>query len=607
MKGDKSSARKRRWLKILSVTSPQRLYFYSVLVGCIAGGMTVLFTYGLAYVENFFLVYLCNIKIGHPDSEFFIPIFSTFSSSYGRYLILVIPAIGGLLGGILVHYLSEQSKGIGTDAMIMSFHTQEGRIKISTPFVKAAATILTLGSGGSAGKEGPMALIGAGLGSIFSRVLNMGARARRTLLLAGAAGGLGAMFKAPLGGALTAIEVVYKEDLEADSLIPCILSSVTAYIIYCSFFSFERLFNISPVYFHHPVELFFYIGLGFLCVFVGKVYIRYFYFIRNRIFTPLPVHPILKPAIGGLCVGAIGWFYPETLGSSFGFLQEMLGNRLDGSPLELLRLFLIIAVLKIITSSLTLGSGGSGGVFAPSIAIGALLGGGVGTLAHYLFPDYFYSHVPYIIVGMCAFFAGVAHAPMATLIMVCEITGGYNVLPPLLLVSMITIIFNSKESIYENQISNRFASPAHIWDMNVDLLKLILIRDVPFSESLKTPSNLNIISDDLPMSKMRELAIDSKSNDFIVKNENGEYLGGASLGRIESQVDLGLLAYDLMEEKRTVNLNDDLSTAIQNMLYDNVDKIAIVEGKKLLGVIEYKTIMKLYRGKIAEYTKMRDA
>ncbi len=576
------------------------LYLYSLLVGFITGMVAVAFTYALAYVEAFFLKYLGGLNISHPDNEFVIK--GVESVINNPYLIIVIPAFGAFLSGLLIYYFSPEASGAGTDSVIKIFHKKEGKMSTSTPCVKFVATIFTLGSGGSAGGEGPLALIGSGFGSIVSRLFKLGARARRTLLLAGMAGGLGAIFKAPFGGAMTAIEIIYKEDFETDSLIPCILSSATGYIVYCTFFGFERLFNISPVSFQHHTELFFYILLGFVCVFMGKQYIKMFYFLKNKVFASLPVHPIIKPAIGGLLVGLIGFFYPEIIGTSFGFLQEMLAGRLLQSSKELFQLFLIVALLKMLSSSLTLASNGSGGLFAPSLVIGASLGGCVGTLANMLFPEYFHSYIPYVIVGMAAFFAGVASAPIATLIMVCEVTGGYNLLPPLLIVSMIAIIFSDK-SIYANQIKNKFSSPAHIWDMNVDLLKQIYVADIENSLTSLDSIHSGFISDDTSFEKMKELSLDIKSYDFIVKNQEDEYLGTASLSRVDSTINLGLLAYDFMEEKRTVSLQDDLSIAVENMLYDNVDKIAVLDNNKIIACLEYKTVMRLYKGKIAEFTK----
>ena len=591
---------KRYLIKFWNIKHSKGLYFYSLLVGGITGLVAVAFTYGLAYAEAFFLKYLGGVNLSHPDNEFVIKGVESFSNN--PYLIIIIPAIGGLLSGLLIHYFSPGFDGAGTDSVIKNFHQKEGRMPPSTPFVKFLTTIFTLGSGGSAGKEGPMALIGSGFGSIVSRVFKLGARARRTLLLAGTAGGLGAIFKAPLGGAMTAIEIIYKEDFETDSLVPCILSSATGYIVYCTFFGFDRLFNISPVFFQHHTELLFYILLGIVCVFMGKQYINLFYFLKNKVFDRLPIHAIVKPAIGGLLVGVIGFYYPDVIGSTFGFLQDILAGRLSGSSKELFQLFLIIALLKMLSSSLTLASNGSGGFFAPSLVIGALLGGCVGTLANMLFPQYFHSYISYVIVGMSAFFAGVASAPIATLIMVCELTGGYNLLPPLLIVSMIAIIFSDK-SIFSNQIKNKFSSPAHIWDMNVDLLKQISVEDIKDSLTTTESIQAGVITDDTSFEKMKELSLDIKSHDFIVKNEEYEYLGTASLSRVDSTFNLGLLAYDFLEEKRTVSLRDDLSVAVENMLYDNVDKIAVLEDRKIIGCLEYKTVMKLYKNKTAEFAK----
>ena len=579
-------------------TPEKKIYLYSILVGLITGSFAILFNVSLSWFESFCSTFLFGIENSHPANEY---VFHFDKSlNVPRYFIIIVPAIGAFLGALIVYKISPEAQGLGTEGMIRSFHHDEGNMKKSTPFVKSIATILTLGSGGSAGKEGPMAQIGAAIGSIVAQMQRFGARARRTLLLAGAAGGLGAIFKAPFGGALTAIEVIYKKDIETDSLIPCILSSATAYIVYCSFMGFNTLFVIPEVSFQSHLELIIYIILGFVCVFVGKLYIITFKFFKQKIFQRLKIHYLLKPALGGLLVGTIIYFIPASMGSGMGFLQDMLDGSLDLSrnSKELFQLFLFLMVIKIISTSLTLGSGGSGGIFGPSLFIGALLGGAIGSLASFLFPNTFTSYIPFVIVGMSAFFAGVANAPIATLVMVCEMTGGYNLLPPLLIVSVITIIFANEDSIYEGQIENRFVSPAHIWDMNVDMLRHMSIKDVLFSleEEQSLQLKMSIIPDNTSFQKMQELSLDTHSTDFIALDSEKKYLGTASLSRVNEQLSLGLIAYDIAEKKRTVSLYDDLSIAVENMLFDNVDKIAVLDAEgRVFACLEYKFILKIYR------------
>ncbi len=425
------------------------IYFYSFVTGLLIGLLTILF-----YKVLIFLLQFNFQAVGQ--------------SPLGHLALLILPIVGGLLTGLITYYWAPEAAGTGTELFLDTFHNKEGVMRRRSPWAKALASLCTLSTGGSAGKEGPTAQIGAGIGSTIGRLLKMGARAQRTLLLAGAAGGLGAIFRAPLGGALTAIEVLYKEDFESDALVPCIISSVTAYTVFSSVVGFGHIFNLEIESFHSPVELLFYIVLGFLCSGVGWLFVKFFHGMHDYVFARLPLWKPLIPAFGGLLVGCVIFFFPEVIGDGFGILQDSIDGEFGGNWVTATRLFAFFALLKIVTTTFTVQSGGSGGVFGPSLFIGGMLGGLVGTLSHHFFPEHVTSVAPFIVVGMASFFAGVANASIAALVMVSELTGGYELLPPLMVVSVIALIFSRKWSIYRNQVKNKFFSRAHLWDMNGD-------------------------------------------------------------------------------------------------------------------------------------------
>jgi CIC family chloride channel protein len=469
------------------------------------------------------------------------------------------------------------------------------------PLVKSLATISTIASGGSAGKEGPIAQIGAGIGSALGRYLKMGARARRTLMVAGAAGGLGAIFRAPLGGALTAVEVLYKEDLETDALTPAILSSVTAYTVFCSVYGFDHVFAYDGESFQTPVQLLFYAVLGLVCSAAGYLYVRFMHGSKTYFFDRLPVNRYLVPPIGGLLVGLVGFAYPQAMGQGFGYVQQLiLRQPVDGIEASV-GFLATLAVLKIATTSFTISSGGSGGVFAPSLFIGAMLGGCVGGFSHQLFPELVPDVTPFVVVGMGAFFAGVANAPIASLMMVCELTGAYELLPPLMVVAIVSLVTSRRWSIYTNQVDDKFSTKAHLWEMNPSFLKSVTIGDAMAGAYDRSA----IISPGLSLAQIAALAQASSESDLILQDEQGDLCGLVSfddLGDRDELEHLGdlVLAADLVN-RPTVFLSPDDNLIRALEFFDEVefDKLPLVETtdghNRLLGHVRYRDIIGFYR------------
>ena len=512
-------------------------------------------------------------------------------------LVITLPAIGGLITGYIAFKFSSSSAGTGTDTLIDAFHNKDGQIDRKAPFYKSVATIFTLGSGGSGGKEGPIAYIGAGIGVIVANLANAGARARRTLMLAGTAAGLGSVFKAPLGGALTAAEMVYKEDIESDALIPCFISSVTAYLIYTQFAGNEHFMSVSGEGLNHYMELVFYILLGALCYPYGYLFIKGFNDTKKYL-ARIKIHPVLKPALGGLLVGIISVFFFEVSGTGSEFLQAITTGTIPvfmgSGALKIAIAFLIIAFLKIVTTTLTIGTGGSAGIFGPSLFIGGMLGAGIGTLAQYFLPGYNIHVASYIVVGMGAFYAGIARAPIAGIVMICEMTGTYVLLPPLIIVSIFTFILSKKISVYKSQVENRFQSPAHFWDMKIDVIDSIKI-----SEQFKEYRNIAVAKNDVNFIELRKLSSEIYASDFVIKDENENYFGMISLRKISlanEKFDDPLTTIEVYADKNvpTLNKNSMLSDALTIIMQHDVDKAPVVEGEKLLGYIRSRDIFDSY-------------
>ena len=351
----------RDWLGFEFVS---RIYLYSSLIGLISGLCAIIFTYSLELAHFLLVEKLAGFRpIRYSGTiHFDFSFLGAPSGGEHLWLLLLLPALGGLISGWLTYRFAPEAQGAGTDAIIDAFHNQRGQIRPIVAPTKALSTIITLSSGGAAGQQGPLMQIGASLGSWIGARLKLSAAQRRILLLAGTAGGLGAIFRAPLDAAITSVEVLYREDFESDALIPCVISSFVAYSLYMAVFGFSYIFTLPDLLFANIRELIFYLILGFLCALVGIIYVKSLRFAR-RLFNRLPLPNYWVVCCGGLLVGGLAFVDPRVLGAGFGVIQQGLDGELD------LRALLILALLKIIASSCTVSSGGAGGVFAHNFSI----------------------------------------------------------------------------------------------------------------------------------------------------------------------------------------------------------------------------------------------
>ena len=525
MKQQKQSRASTFKTRTTRITTAGKRIFHYVLIGVIAGLGSIVFQYLCQVGLHVFLDQMAGYNPPSPAGESHL--FEPSGTPFIRWMLFFLPAAGGIISGWLVYTFAPEAEGHGTDAAIDAYHNKGGFIRGRIPFVKTIASAITITSGGSGGREGPIAQIGAGFGSYLGTKLKLSERERRIMMAAGLGAGVGSIFRAPLAGALFAAEVLYRDpEFEPEVIIPAGISSVVAYCLFCLFFGWGSLFQSQDFVFQNPLELGPYIVLAFVLVGTAILYIRVFYGVRD-LFKRLRVPNHIKPAIGGLCTGAIGFFIPATLAFGYGYAQMALNNvppPLFGSA----TLFLIgLAFGKILTTSFSIGSGGSGGVFGPSIFIGGMLGGVVGGIGHHFTPEVVGQSGAFVLVGMAAFFAGVAKTPIGAILMVCEMTGSYHLLAPLLLVSAIHMLLNRRVSIYEKQVVNRFASPAHLGDLTINILKEIRVGEV-FDERLPVV----VLTEGMRFSELREVITDSEGMDFPVMDENNHLTGILSINQI---------------------------------------------------------------------------
>jgi chloride channel protein, CIC family len=298
------------------------------------------------------------------------------------WAIPLICGLGGLLVGLITTKFSPESEGHGTDAVIDAYHHKSGNIRARVPLVKAVASSITIGSGGSGGTEGPAGQIAAGFGSLIGKLFKLNEDERRIAVAAGLGAGIGSIFKIPLGGAVFSAEVFYRRDFEVRALIPGLVASVTGYTVFGFVFGWDRLFTIpfDLVKYTNPISLILYAIVGLISAIVSVGYVKVFYVISDY-FSKIQIPKYVKPAIGGVLVGVIGIVFPQVLGTSYGWLQIAINKEYALLPLYILG---PVILFKILATSLTIGSGGSAGVFGPSMVIGGLLGAFVGTVFHML-------------------------------------------------------------------------------------------------------------------------------------------------------------------------------------------------------------------------------
>ncbi|HDJ67269.1 MAG TPA: chloride channel protein, partial [Nitrososphaeria archaeon] len=372
----------------------------SVIIGVAAGFSAIAFYEMLRHATTTLLTGIAGYHPPAPAGEG--ETFFKFPET--PCLIPLVTCIGGLISGLLVYLFAPEAEGHGTDAAIDSFHNKQGEIRMRVPLIKMVASAITIGSGGSAGREGPIALTSAGVASIVGKLFKLTEKDRRIAVAVGIGSGIGAIFRAPFGGAILAAEILYLRDLEIEALVPSFIASVIAYSIFSMVYGWQPIFESGEQYlFKDPLSLIYYAFLGVLCGLIGILYVKSFYGVKS-LFDRWRIPNVFKPAVGGLLLGIIGIWIPHILGTSYGWLQKVILGDFSAVSASLI---IAIIFLKIVATALTVGSGGSGGVFAPALVIGGMTGAATWLLFHSLGMMPEASPAPYVIVGMMAFFGGV--------------------------------------------------------------------------------------------------------------------------------------------------------------------------------------------------------
>ncbi len=588
-------AREARQLELHTVG---RVVFLSSLVGLVAGAGAIVFQVLCQAASHLLLDRLAGVRMEGPAGE--LALFAPTGTPFQPWMLPLVTALGGLLTGIIVQRFAPEAGGHGTDEAVAAFHRRAGIVRGRVPFVKTIASAITLGSGGSGGREGPIAQIGAGFGSFLATRLGLGERDRRILLAAGVGAGVGSIFRAPLAGALFAAEVLYRDpEFEPDVIIPAAISTIVAYCVFSLKFGFAPLFDTPRFAFHSAAELLPYAGLALVVALGAILFVKTFYGVHD-LFQRLRLPRVLKPTLGGLVTGglALAVFHVlrdsralDVLSFGYGSIQGALRGEL---PLALL---LVLAGGKILTTSFSIGSGGSGGVFGPSMVIGGALGGAVGLVAQRLMPEVVTQPGAFVAVGMAGFFSAAANTPISTLVMVSEMTGNYQLLLPALWVCSLAYLMTRRWTLYRSQVASRLDSPAHRGAILGGILRALRVRDVMPDRPVRTIGQ----RESLP--EVIQEFMHSSQHCFPVVDDQGRMTGLVTLEQIRQFLDerddaIPVIADDLATRPTaTLTPDDDLDTALQRLMALDVEELPVVADRdvgRVLGILSRRDIMAAY-------------
>lgn len=587
-----------------------RVLLHSALVGAAAGLLGSLFYAGVEAVQRVFLEGWSGYVPLRAGGERLLSEMTRLPP-FRPWLLLLIPAAGALIGGSISWWVAPETRGGGSDAIIRAFHQGKGIVRKRVAFVKALVSALTLGSGGSGGREGPTMQMGGAIGSLVGQVLRVTDRERRILLVAGTAGGMAAVFRTPLGAALLAVEVLHRDDFEADALVPSVLASVVAYSVFIAFFGEQTLFTHAPSYPFVPQHLPLYALLAVGISIVASIFLSTLRSVQH-ITKKVRLPEWCKPGLGGLALGIFATPIIVIIGPRLGQPGQGLGilgggygaaqlaiSGADWFPLgwrgvELLGL---LGAVKIVATCLTVGSGGSAGDFGPSLVIGGIFGGAFGRAAQVFLHDPRIDPGAFALVGMGTFYGGLAHVPIASLVMTCELAGSYDLLVPLMLAEGIAFVALRHRSLYEAQVPTKRDSPAHREELIRDVLTGVpvtdvLVRDRPFATfSTRSPAREVI----------QKAAATAWQDVFPVLDPEGKLVGivlSDVLRTMAANPDLGefAIAHDLMVPPVTVKDTDDLQSALQTILEHGLREIPVVgEDGRIIGFLDEAEITRVYR------------
>jgi CIC family chloride channel protein len=546
------------------------------IIGCLAGFASTVFRWMIGFFDA---VFSADGLIMLYIPEAFIP-----------YLLPMTPMIGGLLIGLICYYYPNAVKENGVHKVMQAVALKDGKIPKRTIFTCATTSSITIGSGGSAGREGPTVQIGAAIGSTFGQLFHLSTERTRVLVGCGAAAGIAASFNAPIAGVLFSMEIILG-NFAIRTFSPIVISSVIGTVTGRALEGNEITFSVPVHDLVSSSEIFIYVLLGILCGLASRLFVTVYFatqkFFEEKVTIPQP----LKPALGGLIVGLLSIIVPQILGNGYPLMQDALNGNLFWG------LAIALVFMKIFATSITLGSGGMGGVFAPSLFIGAMVGASLGSGVHAVFPNMTASPETYAMVGMGAMAGAVMQAPLTNILMLFELTNDYTMILPIMIcciVSTYTFRAFSKNSVYIQYLLNKGINIQHGREFSI--LNSIHVRDV-------MNSNVVTITKDMPFKKILETISYSKNFYYPVVNEEGDMIGILSFSDIREVIfeegleDL-IVANDLATKNVvTLSPNHNLNEAMEIFATLDVDQLPVVkvsDDKKVIGMLTRGDVIAVY-------------
>jgi len=517
----------------------------------------------------------------------------------GSAWLVLIPALGGLVVGLIVHFWVGEEKLHGTAGILQSVAISGGRLRYSKTPVKTLAAILSIGSGASVGPEDPSVQIGAGIGSMFGQVFRLPEERLTTLVAAGAAAAIAAAFNAPIAGVFFALEIILGEiGGSASGMI--VVAAVTSAVLTQAVSGTQPAFQIPAYAFNSAWELPLYLVLGVLAGPVSAAYVRLVYVFQD-LFGAWKAPRWIKPAIAGLAVGAVGFFLPQIFGVGYATIGAILNTHSFSIPLLL---FLLIA--KLILTPVSIGGGFIGGVFAPSLFIGAALGGLVGSLADLLFPALAIHPAAFALVGMAAVLAGAVHAPLTAALLLFEMTGDYRIILPLMLAVAVSLLVSQRiqrDSVYAMGLARRGFRLDRGRD--VDVLAALTVGEVMRTR----PDTLN---ETMSVGQAAEWMAKNRRHGLPVVNAAGELTGVLTLGDIDRAVEQGRRDAPVAEwcthHLVTATPDEPLAFALRRMSQHDFGRLPVVARDnplKLVGVLRRADVIHAYLPALRQRTLQR--
>lgn len=556
------------------------LLLLSAVIGFLAGGAATVFRWMIQLFDWWF-------------SEEGMGILHIPSGSH-EYLLWLMPMVGGLVIGIYVHFFPDAVRENGVHKVIQSVAINNGKIRKRTIWNTAFTSSITIGSGGSAGREGPTVQIGAAIGSALGQMFKLSTERVKVLVGAGAAAGIAASFNAPLAGVLFSIEIIVGE-FTIHTFSPIVVASVIGTVTGRALEGNEVTFLVPIHHLVHSGEIVFYLILGVVCGLVAWAFTRFYFQCAEFFDKKVNVRQWMKPAVGGLIVGSLSILFPQVLGNGYGVMEDALnGNLFWGMAFGLV-------FLKIFATGITIGSGGLGGVFAPSLFVGAMAGATFGHGVHALLPDMTASAETYAVVGMGAVAGAVMQAPLTNILMLFEMTNDYTIILPIMItciVSAYTFRGFNKNSIYIQYLLNKGINLRH--GRVVSVLSSLHVRDVMNKDVVTIP-------EEMPFSSILNTVSYSKNFYYPVVDQQGNMKGILSFSDIreaafEDHLEGLVVASDIATKKvESLTPSHNLHEAMEKFSQLDVDQLPVVkvgDPKKVIGLLSRQDVLAMYNREI---------